>query len=583
MLAISPDLLALRALQATRRLHLPTYIAIRYLVDSVFGRAESKWIETTLPRKYPGRVVPRFQSVMRFKKLTKNGQPEYREFLVSSPSTALSEVLVLAHFGTSTQFAKSSSVYSYLWPRKPYLSPFSFEHYVNGYKTRNNDVAGFLEKNPDHIVIVSDIEKFYPNIKKESVRARFLAAIERSDIPNDIRDTANHLLDHLFSLMPGDRGIPTGPELSHVIGDMALAKVDEVLSAQYPGAYFRYVDDIVIAVPKDGVADAVELLRSLADAEGLTIHPDKSDQVLGREWLANGPHHMHKVTENSFESLLFRIKVYLLRHPDAKESLAAALEKAGYTIPIERLATGAKADNFGLRLKQLLRRGWWVALNAFRASERDIVTRAAEVRADVLASLVAMLNGPVPDGPTSRRWHVQKLRYLTNRAFYLFPSAELEFLVGPLGELPEFAETVALLQLLVSSDVYPILKMPGAALTAGCGVLRQAGRRLPKIEHLEEVTPAIVESLAIILTFDVCDVADDLIANLEPDARDFLYFCANRRQTQRTRANFTYIDEIRSLQMSQVDEEKFSKIENRFSEHEVVVLDALDIGGDYDY
>ena len=583
MLDISPDLLALRALQATRRLHLPTYIAIRYLVDSVFGSAESRWIEKTLPRKYPGRVVPRFQSVMRFKKLASNGQPEYREFLVPSPSTALSEVLVLAHLGISNQFAKCSSVYSYLWPRKPYLSSFSFEHYVNGYRNRNNDIAAYLEKNPDHILIVSDIEKFYPNIQKESVRARFLEALARSDIPNDIRDTASHLLEHLFSLMPGHRGIPTGPELSHVIGDMALAKVDEALSAQYRGAYFRYVDDIVIAVPQSDVAGAVDLLRSLADAEGLTIHPDKSDQVLGREWLANGPHHMHKVTENSFESLLFRIKVYLRRQPESKGALAVALENAGYSIPIERLATSAKADGFGFRLKQLLRRGWWVALSAFGASERDIVNRAAEVRSSVHSSLVAMLGAPVPEGPTLRRWHIQKIRYLTNRAFYLFPSAELNFLIKPLGKISEVAETVALLQLLVKSDVYPILKMPGAALTAGCGVLRQAGRRLPKIEHLEEVTPAIVESLAIILTFDVCDVSGDLMANLEPDARDFLYFCANKRQTQRTRANFTYIDEIRSLQMSQVDEEKFSKIENRFSEHEAVVLDALDIGGDYDY
>ena len=583
MLDISPDLLALRALQATRKLHLPTYVAIRYLVDSVFGSAESRWIEKTLPRKYPGRVLPRFQSVMRFKKLASNGQPEYREFLVPSPSTALTEVLVLAHLGISNQFAKCSSVYSYLWPRKPYLSPFSFEHYVNGYRKRNNDIAVFLEQNPDHIVIVSDIEKFYPNIQKDPVRARFLEVMARGDIPIDIRDTASHLLEHLFSLMPGDRGIPTGPELSHVIGDMALAKVDEALSVEYPGAYFRYVDDIVIAVPQDDVADAVELLRSLVDAEGLTIHPDKSDQVLGREWLANGPHHMHKVTENSFESLLFRIKVYLRRQPESKSSLSAALENAGYTIPIERLATGAKADNFGLRLTHLLRRSWWVALNAVMASERDIVNRAAQVRSSLHASLMAMLSTPVPVGPTSRRWHFQNLRYLTNRAFYLFPSAELNFLIKPLGEISEFAETVALLQLLVNSDVYPILKMPGAALTAGCGVLRQTGRRLPKIEHLEDVTPAIVESLGIILTFDVCDVADDLIANLEPDARDFLYFCANRRQTQRTRGDFSYVDEIRSLQMSQVGEEKFSKIESRFSEHEAVVLDALDIGGDYDY
>lgn len=583
MLNISPDLLALRALQATRRIHLPTYIAIRYLVDSVFGRAESRWIEKTLPRKYPGRVVPRFQSVMRFKKLMSDGQPEYREFWVSSPSTALSEVLVLAHLGVSNQFAKSSSVYSYLWPRKPHLSAFSFEHYVNGYKKRNNDIAAYLQKNPDHVVIVSDIEKFYPNIKKETVRARFLEAIGRSNIPKDIRDTASHLLEHLFSLMPGDRGIPTGPELSHVIGDMALAKVDAVLSAQYPGAYFRYVDDIVIAVSQDGVAGAVELLRSLADADGLTIHPDKSDQVPGLEWLENGPHHMHTVTENSFESLIFRVKVYLRRHPDSKIALINALENAGYSIPIERLAAGAKVDSFRLRLKQLLRRGWWVALNASRASESDIVNLAAKVRSNVHASLQTMLSIPVPAGPTARRWHIQKLRYLTNRAFYLFPSPELSFLIEPLGGISEFAETVALLQLLVSSDVYPILKMPGAALTAGCGVLRQTGRRLPKIVQLEEITPAILESLAIILTFDVCDVSDDLIASLEPDARDFLYFCANRRQTQRTSANFTYLDEIRSLQMSQIDEEKFSKIENRFSEHEAVVLDALDIGGDYDY
>lgn len=583
MLDISPDLLALRALQATRRLHLPTYIAIRYLVDSVFGSAESRWMEKTLPRKYPGRAVPRFKSVMRFKKLASNGQPEYREFLVSSPSTALSEVLVLAHLGISNQFAKCSSVYSYLWPKKPYLSPFSFEHYVNGYRRRNSDIAAFLERNPDHILIVADIEKFYPNIQKQTVRTRFLDAMKRSNIPNDIRDTASHLLEHLFSLMPGDRGIPTGPELSHVIGDMALVKVDEAISARYPGAYFRYVDDIVIGVPRDDVASAVELLRSLADAEGLTIHPDKSDQVLGREWLANGPHHMHKVTENSFESLLFRIKVYLRRQPGSKGALVAVLEKAGFSIPIERLATSAKADGFGLRVKQLLRRGWWVALNAFSASERDIVNRAAEVRTSVHSSLISMLGSPLPEGPTLRKWHIQKIRYLTNRAFYLFPSAELNFLIKPLGEISEFAETVALLQLLVNSDVYPILKMPGAALKAGCGVLRQSGRRLPKIVHLEEVTPAIVESLAIILTFDVCDVADNLIANLEPDTREFLNFCANKRQTQRTRPDFTYIDEIRCLQMSQVDEEKFSKIENRFSEHEAVVLDALDIGGDYDY
>lgn len=162
MQVTKPNLLAVRALQATRRLHLPTYIAIRYLVDSVFGSAESAWIETTLPRKYPRRSLPRFQSVMRFKKLNENGKPEYREFTVPSPSTALTEALVLSHIGRSGGFAKSSSVYSYLWPIRQDKSPFSFEHYVNGYKSRNSDIARYLE--PESVTRVSSNRKHRANV-----------------------------------------------------------------------------------------------------------------------------------------------------------------------------------------------------------------------------------------------------------------------------------------------------------------------------------------------------------------------------------------------------------------------------------
>ena len=583
MLPATPDILALRALQATRRLHLPTYIAIRFLVESVFGRAESTWIETALPRKYPQRVRPRFQSVMKFKKLTLEGLPEYREFMVPSPSTALTESLVLAYLSTAPQFSKSSSVYSYLWPRIPALSSFSFEHYVSGYRARNNDIAKFIELNPDYVLIVSDIEKFYPSIKKEIARARFTTAIDKSDIPSDIKATAKHLLEHLFSLIPGDRGVPTGPELSHVIGDLALSQIDNIFSVRFPGAYFRYVDDIVLAVPTHEAADAVELLRSSAETEGLTIHPGKGDIISGEVWLARGPHHMHKVAENSFEALVFQIKVYLRRHPVAKEDLAKSLEQAGYTIPINRLAASAQNEGFARRLKKLVRRGWWVAVSAFVANERDIVQNAASVRGVVHVNLLNMLREDMPAGPTMRSWHVQRLRYLTNRAFYLFPTNELEYLIAPLSEYPEFAETVALLQMLVHANIYPILEMPGAALSAGCGVLRQAGKRLPKIEHLEALTPAIVESLAIILTYDVCDVAEEVFAALEPDVRDFLYFCAGKAQSSRIRSNFTYVDEIRSLQMSHTFDDKIAMIESRFSDQEAVVFDALDIGGDYDY
>lgn len=578
-----PNLLAVRALQATRRLHLPTYIAIRYLVDSVFGSADSAWIETTLPRKYPRRLLPRFQSVMRFKKLNESGKPEYREFTVPSPSTALTEALVLSHIGRSGGFAKSKSVYSYLWPLRQDKSSFSFEHYVNGYKTRNSDIARYLEINPDFVVIVSDIEKFYPSIQKSKLKPLFEAALNASEMPREVRETAMHLLGHLFSLIPGERGIPTGPELSHVVGDLALASIDRVFDGKYPGAYFRYVDDIVIAVPKNEVDEVLQLLHTLASVEGLTIHPDKSDQVSAREWLANGPHHLHKVTPNSFEALIFRLKVFLRSHPNGTESLLEKLDQLGFAIPIARLTAAAQSEGFGQRLAKFLKQRWRIALGASIASERDILDQAEVVRAAVRSELHAMLNALLPVGPTLRKWQMQKLRYLTNRAFYLFPTKDLQFLIDPLSKLPEFAETVALLRLLIDFDVFPILQMPGAALTAGCGVLRQRGQRLPKIEDLGVVTPVILESLAIIMMFDVCDIADEVIERLAQNERDFLLFCSGRPQLQRAMGSFTYLDEIRCLQMSQSSADRFTKIESRFSDQESVVLDALDIGGDYDY
>lgn len=222
-------------------------------------------------------------------------------------------------------------------------------------------------------------------------------------------------------------------------------------------------------------------------------------------------------------------------------------------------------------------------MRASNASEQSILDLAEVVRSAVLSELHVKLGDLLPEGPTLRKWHMQKLRYLTNRAFYLFPTKELKFLLDPLSRLPEFAETVALLRLLIDFDVYPILEMPGAALTAGCGVLRQTGQRLPKIEKLAVVTPVILESLAIIMTFDVCDIADEVIDALAPDERDFLLFCSGNPQLERAARSFTYLDEIRCLQMSQSSANRFAKIDSRFSDQESAVLDALDIGGDYEY
>lgn len=582
MASISSSMLGLRALQATRRIHLPTYVATRFLLQSAAGHDKSSWAESVLPRKYPARKEGRYIHVKKFKKLLDDGTPEYREFYVSSPTTAMTEALVLANLAASPSFSKPRNVYSYLWPSRT-NSPFNFEHYVNGYSARNHTIAEYVAKNDDVVLVVSDIEKFYPNILRGRSTVRFQAALRKSEMNKDLRSTASTLLEHLYAGVPGDRGIATGPELSHVIGDLALSNVDQELSQRYGNAYFRYVDDIVIAVPAKDKEKTIRLLAELAANEELTIHPDKTDAVSGADWLEHGPHHTHRVESDSFEALVFMLKVHLLRNHDAEKSLREILSANGFSIPLERISRAGRSSSFVRRFNTLRKMGWGVAFQALFSSEADIFEKAIAVRGKVLESLETLLSGNVPEGATRRRWFVQRLRYLTNRAFYLFPVNELRFLIEPLSRLPEFVETVALLKMLAEDDAKEIITMPGPAILAGAGLLRQSGRRLPDIKQIPKNNQGVVDALSILLLFDVVRIDESLFGTFDADNNELLRFCAGQTPTSRVRNDFSYADELRCLQIGRTAQDSLSMIESRFSEQEGVVLDALDIGGEYGY
>ncbi len=235
------------------------------------------------------------------------------------------------------------------------------------------------------------------------------------------------------------------------------------------------------------------------------------------------------------------------------------------------------------RLTRLRRRGWWVAIRALVARERDVLEKAQIVRKEVRESLDRLLAANMPQGSTRRRWFVQRLRYLTNRAFYLMPTSDLEFLVEPLSQWPEFVETVALLKMLLGGNISEILTMPGPGLLAGAGLLKQAGRRLPDIVQVPNHNQSIVDALSILLLFDVARVDDAVFEVFVKDDNELLKFCAGQIPTSRVRNDFSYIDEIRCLQLSRTAHDNVAMIESRFSDQEGVVLDALDIGGEYSY
>lgn len=517
---------------------------------------------------------------MRFKKLQESGQPEYRQLLVPSPMTSLAEVIVMSALSTTESFQKPASVYSYLWPKSDDC-PYNFEHYYKFYQKRNEDIAYVLRNNPRCLAIIADIEKFYPTIDHKLVQQRFEIRLVQGKLDLGVCNTARRLFSHLIAPFDNGKGIATGPDFGHVIGDLALCELDAELNKNLPGRYFRYVDDIIIVVEPDDKGRVLQLLHRLLEKEGLRTNGAKTDEVSSDEWLVHGPQPRRSVSEDSFEALRFRLKVFLALRPGRYESLQRALLDEGFFIPLGRMRLAADTNWFRRRLRVFHKSRWGVLMTALLDSEKSLVDFAIRVRRSIRDHLMSVLACEFPRRTTRRRWHSQRVRYLTNRILYLQPAQELMFVREALENEPDFAETVALLRFLQEGEIGGLLKMPGPAVGAAASLLLAGSGGLPPIILPEEMSEPEIHSAAVLLLYGAARLGRTGKEYADEGHSEFLSFCAGQVPSSRERRDFSYLDEIRSLQLSRTAEEARGMLENRFSDDEGVPFEALEIGGGY--
>ncbi len=571
------EVLVVRCLNETRIVHPPTYVACRYLADSIISDSRSMFGVQSIMRKYPLQGASRFGRYLRYKKTDNGGRHEYREFLIPSPWTCFAESVVLSILSATAAFQKSASIYSYIWPQHAGC-PYNFEHYSNGYKKRNEGIASFLTANPGYVALIADIERFYPRIRHDALRRRFHARLNASSIDNSASRTTVHLLDHLLSYFPRGQGIPTGPEFSHVLGDVSLAEVDRALEKKFRGRYFRYVDDFVILVKPNEIDFAKRMLADLLSNEGLTANMDKDDIISSDEWLSFGPRMPPSVTEYSFEALVFRLKVFLAVHPHRYGELASALLGEGFNLPLNRIRASTQNASFRNRLTYLWRRGWRVAAEAVFQTPKTLVEYARVVRGIYRERLNGLAASNVPENGTRRRWHLQRLRYVTNRLLYLESISNLVSVRQAILPFPEFAETAALLRLLLDDDPTQLLEMPGTAVAAAASLLANSAEPRSPIQLPDRFSEAAVHSASVLLLYGVAKLPQNLLQFIKPSDRELLLFCAGIEPNARERDDFSYIDEIRSLQLQRTATDRLKMLSLKFSESETSELEALEIG-----
>lgn len=275
------DTLAARALNASRTIHKPTYAGLRILLRSLANDKDA--FAAFLSTRCQGRKDWRYFSLQIVKDAAQGKPPSYRNCVTGSPLTTLAEAYVLSLMAREPAFAVPPCAYSYHWPAEA-TAGRNFEYFFEGYERRNRAIAQRLTDCPDSVAVVTDIKSFYPSVQKDRLRAE---VGRRCDLVTDgptrmaIRQFTLGLID-LSS--PKTAGIPIGPDLSHVLGHLALTTVDAALQARFGDRYFRYVDDMILVVPRSDVPESLRAVTAALGAEGLVLNGDKQDVIDPATW-----------------------------------------------------------------------------------------------------------------------------------------------------------------------------------------------------------------------------------------------------------------------------------------------------------
>jgi hypothetical protein len=176
---------------------------------------------------------------------------------------------------------------------------------------------------------------------------------------------------------------------------------------------------------------------------------------------------------------------------------------------------------------------------------------------------------------------MQRLRYVTNRLLYLLPFSEIRLLEIAIYQFPEFRETMALLELLIRRNISPLLEMPGPAVGAASSLLDASGSTWDPVALPNRLSRAGIQSASVFLLYGVAVLPAGAMAEMSPQDRELLLFCAGKPATQREIGETGYIDELRTLQINQPLSDRKRLLNERYSVSETSEFEALDIGEDH--
>lgn len=580
---INFETLAARALTTSRSVHRPTYVGLRLMLEQIKqGQSE---LLTFLEQRTQSRKAWRYFSFPLLKEVKEYEKNSHRLCMTGSPITVLAEAYVLSLMARSELFQPHPAVFSYLWPQ-PKRSGRNFEYFFDGYTRRNQLVTRLLKRHPDHIALISDIQQFYPSVDPVRLKQKLYARTAKLDSKTNAR-AINSFVDSLLDAgKPKHTGIPIGPDLSHFLGNVALEDVDHKMYRSHGERYLRYVDDIIVVCHRSERETVERSLSTLVEEEGLHLHEGKRDMVEALTWIENDP--LKESELKPFESLIDSILMYLFRNFRDRDIhvLQRSLIEEGFSLPIQRLAGLARSGRFRafMNFRLIRQKGLRLWLLSLFDTPKTIVSRAAKVRSLMTQSWIQHHEERMPRGSMTRRWYVQKCRYVFNRMLYLRPPEDYRTIANGFSDLPELAEGRIVAHALSTRDATAVLKCPGRVTEIFCQLWSERhGASPPHVSWPNSPDWAEASSAANMALFFPLDLPIGFIEGLSERSPGCLHLIniTNRWNTAPLASQIregTYLDELNLLLQNTPRERIYQMVTSRFDETEGLELDALHLG-----
>lgn len=468
-----PELLSVRAVNQYRRRDVLAYLGLRYYLENDSAQS-NMWAEEVSTHLINTRALPIYFRSYHFKEMGENEKVVHRNIYLPGPNEAIAEAVLLNECSKYSAFKSSDRVFSYKFAEQNSKEGI-FRSYFPGFRERHHSIAWHCQNLSGAKVLYTDIKKFYPSISQELALTAWGTACDSSRIAPAFRELGERLLSEhnnaAIAYKEEKVHILTGPMFSHLIANLVLTKVDNLMSQKTNGKYWRYVDDIVLVGDDDEVKNMRELLKDTLGDLGFSLHEEGKDFTVDSAIWLDGVNDFNDSESKAWMILIANIRRFLVAKSDERDQLVRAFSDNGINIPLLDYASAVMESTYLERLSDWLNYHW-AAKSVRGLTVNGLVEQAIQARDIYQTGMNTLLNKNSEVEGYERKRLMPKLRFYAGRLIYLATPDMLSSISSNLNKYPELLIQSQVMNAIESRDISSLLKFGTNATQAAAQILR---------------------------------------------------------------------------------------------------------------